>query len=179
MKKIIILGNCGAGKSTLARELGRILGITRICHLDAHYWNEGWVITEESAWQEKLAGMLNELDKEDAWIMDGNYSKSLHLRLPYCDTIIYLDFPTWLCLYRIVKRVLRDYGRVRLDMAEGCPEKFDLEFIEYVATYRNKRKPEVMEKLAAYKDKVRFVTLRNPQEVAEFVRSFGVATSDK
>lgn len=67
----------------------------------------------------------------------------------------------------------RELGRVRLDMAEGCPEKFDLEFIEYVATYRRKRKPEVMEKIAVYKDKVRFVTLKNPQEVAEFVRSLG------
>jgi len=117
MKRILIIGCSGAGKSTLARKLHEKTQIP-IIHLDQEYFSPNW--TEKP--KEKWNSIVTELVKRDTWIMDGNYSSSFPIRIPRADTIIYLNKSTATCMWRVTKRVLTYYGKVRPDMVEGCPE---------------------------------------------------------
>ena len=165
MKRVLIIGCSGAGKSTLARKLGEKTGLP-VVHLDALFWKPGWVESEREAFD---AGVLAELEKS-AWIMDGNYARTLPMRLEKCDTVIYLDFPRLLCIFGVLKRVLTTYGTVRPDMPEGCPERFDWEFLKWVWNFnRNNREKTYgqLEKLPA--DKV--IILKNRREVRKFLQN--------
>jgi adenylate kinase family enzyme len=118
VKKILIIGSGGAGKSTLACELGTILGL-EVIHLDAWYWNPGWVETPKAEWQ----NIIQDLTLRESWIMDGNYGGTLDVRLSVADTVIFLDFPRLLCLSRVIKRRFIYAGQSRPDMASDCPER--------------------------------------------------------
>ena len=165
MRRILIIGCSGAGKSTLARKLGEKTGLP-VVHLDALFWKPGWM---ESERQEFDARMLAELEKP-AWIMDGNYARTLPVRLEKCDTVIYLDFPRWLCILGVLKRVLMTYGTVRPDMPEGCPERFDWEFLKWVWNFNRNNRENIhaqLDNLPA--DKV--IILKNRREVRKFLNS--------
>ena len=130
MERILIIGCGGAGKSTLARQLGEKLNLP-VVHLDKLYWKPGWVQESREEFDRKLAITL----EEPKWIIDGNFNRTMPLRLQRCDTVIYLDFPRITCLLGVIKRILTTYGTVRPDMGEGCPERFDLEFLRWVWSY--------------------------------------------
>ena len=135
MERIIIIGCGGAGKSTLARQLGDKLNIP-VVHLDKLWWKPGWVEMDRDEFDELHR---RELSKEK-WIMDGNFNRTMPERIARCDTIIYLDFSRFACLRGVIKRVLTTYGTVRPDMGEGCPERIDFEFLKWVWNYnRDKR----------------------------------------
>lgn len=136
MERIMIIGCGGAGKSTLARQLGDKLGLP-VVHLDKLFWKPGWVESTKEEIDEKI---LREVEKPQ-WIMDGNYNRTMPERIARCDTVIYLDFSRISCLLGVVKRVLTTYGKVRPDMGEGCPERIDFEFLKWVWDY-NKDKRE-------------------------------------
>jgi adenylate kinase family enzyme len=97
-------------------------------HLDKLFWTVGWVERDKMEFLRDLDAAL----QGDAWIIDGNYSGTLARRLELCDLVVYLDIPRVRCLLGIVRRVLANYGTTRPDMGEGCPERFDLEFLRYV-----------------------------------------------
>jgi adenylate kinase family enzyme len=164
MKRLAIIGSCGAGKSTLATALGEKLSLP-VIHLDSYYWQAGWSETSSSDWLE----IQKEFIKSDRWIIDGNYSSTMDTRLDVADTIIWLDFYRYLCLWRVIKRYLRYAGRVRPDMAAGCPEKLDLEFVQYVWNFPNLYRPEILAKLAKYRNSKRLIILHNPHQVLDFV----------
>ena len=165
MERILIIGCGGAGKSTLARKLGEKLGIP-VVHLDKLFWKPGWV---ESAPEEIDAKIMEELRKPK-WIMDGNFNRTLPQRVKYCDTIIYLDFSRTACLMGVVKRILTTYGTVRPDMGEGCPERFDLEFLKWVWNY-NKNKRERNYRLLNEAEGVETIVLKNRRMVKRFLKS--------
>jgi adenylate kinase family enzyme len=114
MKKIVIIGSGGAGKSTLATQLGEMLNL-EIIHLDKLYWQAGWVEPLKDEWKKTVEDLL----KRDSWIMDGNFGGTIEMRLKACDTAIFLDFPRTVCLYRVIKRRLTYRNTSRPDMAEG------------------------------------------------------------
>lgn len=149
MKRVLILGCSGAGKTTLSSELARLTGLP-IIHLDKHYWRAGWVEPSKEEWRAQVA----RLTAQPAWIMDGNYGGTIPERLAAADTAIVLDFPTWLCLWRVTKRIVSGYGRTRPDLAEGCPEQIDLAFLRYVATFRRKQRPRVMASIGSFAGRV-------------------------
>ena len=165
MERILIIGCGGAGKSTLARKMGEKLGIP-VVHLDKLFWKPGWV---ESLPEEIDAKIQAELGKSQ-WIMDGNYNRTLQERVKYCDTIIYLDFSRIACLMGVVKRVLTTYGTVRPDMGEGCPERFDPEFLKWVWNY-NKNKRESNYRLLNEAEGVETIVLKNRRAVKWFLSS--------
>ena len=135
MKRVIIIGCGGAGKSTLARQLSERTGLPAV-HLDRLFWKPGWV---ERTPEEFDPIIQREMEKE-AWIMDGNFNRTLPQRIQHCDTVIYLDFNRFACLRGVLKRVLTTYGKVRPDMGEGCPERVDFGFLKWVWNYnKNKR----------------------------------------
>lgn len=101
--------------------------------------------------------------------MDGTYDNSLDIRLPYADTVVFLDFPRGLCMWRILKRMLVGYGRVRSDMGDGCPEKIDWAFIKFVWEYRKVRRPRILAALDQCTSKEDVIRLISTSEVDKFV----------
>lgn len=166
MKKILIIGAGGAGKTTLARRMGDRLGI-EVIHLDAVYWQPGWVEPPRSEWLR----MVDELLARDSWIMDGNYSGTLDRRMEACDTVIFLDLPGWICVWRILRRLARHYGKTRPDVAAGCDERFSLEFIGWVWNYSRRKRPKILARLDAVADRKTIIRLRSAGEVERFVSS--------
>ncbi|MEA5602538.1 DNA topology modulation protein [Nostoc sp. UHCC 0252] len=166
MKKILIIGSGGASKSTLARELGSILGL-EVIHLDAWYWNSGWVETPKAEWQ----SIVQDLILRESWIMDGNYNGTLDIRLSVADTVIFLDFPRTLCLLRVIKRRFVYARQYRPDIASDCPERLTWKFIKYIWSYPIIRRPGILEKLSQLPPNQQVIILREPTEVREFLQN--------
>ena len=131
MQRILVLGPCGAGKSTFAVRLGETLGLP-VIHLDKEYWRAGWVEPPDDEWFARV----DQLIARDRWVMDGNYGGTLARRLKRADLVVNLDYARRVFFPRMVWRLLTNWGRTRPDMAEGCTERFDLEFWRYTWRYR-------------------------------------------
>jgi adenylate kinase family enzyme len=166
MKKILVIGSGGSGKSTLARELGELLDI-EVKHLDRLYWQAGWTEPSKEEWLHKVKALTS----EDSWVMDGNFGGTLEVRMQRCDTIVFLDLPRPLCLWRIAKRRLLYHNRSRPDMAEGCPEKLDWEFVKWVWSYSQRSRPKVVKLLREHSETKRIVWLRSRADVHNFLGS--------
>ncbi len=164
MRRVLVIGSPGAGKSTLAADIARLTGLPLI-HLDQHYWRSGWIEPPKEEWLAKVRQLI----AGDRWIMDGNYGGSLRLRLTRADTVVHLDLPAWLCVTRILRRIVGSWRKVRPDMAEGCPEQFSAEFILYTATFRIHRRERVMRMLDGFTGRI--ITLKNASEVRSFLAS--------
>jgi adenylate kinase family enzyme len=164
MRKVLVIGPGGSGKSTLANQLGELLNI-EVIHLDKFYWHPGWVEMPKGEWLKTVA----ELCSRDAWIIDGNYSGTLEIRFKSCDTVIFLDLPCTLCLWRVLKRVLRYRNQSRPDMAEGCRERLTLEFIQWIWNYSSRTRPKVVRMIASHSVEKEIVWLRSPSEVERFL----------
>ena len=143
MKKIIVIGCPGSGKSTFARALHNKTGIP-LYHLDMIYWNADKTTVEKSVFLERLTAVL----EKDEWIIDGNYSSTMELRMAACDTVIFLDYPLEVCLDGVKER----RGKPRSDMPWIETEE-DAEFIEFIKNYNEQQKPKVLELLKKYSDK--------------------------
>ena len=164
MERILIIGCGGAGKSTLARQLGEKLKLP-VVHLDSIFWLPNWVERNRDEFDELVR---QELMKQ-TWIMDGNFNRTLPERVKYCDTIIYLDFSRMACLLGVLKRIITTYGTVRPDMGEGCPERFDLEFLKWVWNF-NKNKRESYYRLLNETEGVNTIVLKNRRMVKRFLK---------
>ena len=164
MRKVLVIGSGGAGKSTVAQQLGQLLDI-EVKHLDRYYWQPGWTETPKEEWLQTVT----ELVSGDSWIIDGNFGGTLELRLKHCDTIVFLDMSRLLCLWRVVKRRLLYHNRSRPDMAEGCNEKLDLDFILWVWNYASRSRPKVVRLLQEQCEGKKVVWLRSPREVRNFL----------
>jgi adenylate kinase family enzyme len=166
MQRIVIIGSGGAGKSTLARQLGEKLRLP-VVHLDQLFWKPGWVETTQEEFDEKLAREL----AKPAWIMDGNFNRTIPHRLERCDTVIYLDFHRVTCLLGVLKRILTSYGKTRPDMAEGCPERLDLDFLKWVWNFNRDGKRERYYRLLNEAKDVQTIVLKNRRMVKRFLAS--------
>ena len=143
MKKVIVIGCPGSGKSTVSRALHNKTGIP-LYHLDMMYWNADKTTVEKSVFLERLSVVL----EKDEWIIDGNYGSTMELRMAECDTVIFLDYPIEVCLGGIKER----RGKPRSDMPWIETDE-DAEFIEFIKSYNEQQKPKVLELLKKYSDK--------------------------
>ena len=165
MERILVIGCGGAGKSTLARQLGEKLNLP-VVHLDRLYWKPGWVQESREEFDRKLSLELGKA----TWILDGNFNRTMPQRMAKCDTVIYLDFPRMTCLLGVMKRILTTYGKVRPDMGDGCPERFDLEFLQWVWNY-NKNNREQIYRLLDGANHAQKIILKNRYAVKQFLKN--------
>ena len=158
LKKIIVIGCPGSGKSTVSRALHNKTGIP-LYHLDMMYWNADKTTVEKSVFLERLSVVL----EKDEWIIDGNYSSTMELRMAACDTVIFLDYPLDVCLDGIRER----RGKPRSDMPWIETEE-DSEFIEFIKNYNEQQKPKVLELLEKYSDK-NIIIFKSREEADAFL----------
>jgi len=164
MKKILIIGICGAGKTTLAKSLAEKLNLPLI-HLDKHFWKSGWVESSKQEWREKV----EELCKQDSWIMDGNFGGTFDIRFPAADAIIFLDYSRSLAIYRTIKRIIKYKGRVRPDLAKGCPERFDWSFLKFIWNFHKNHRHIIENSLDKYAVNKKIYRFKNPAELGSFI----------
>ena len=164
MKRILIIGAGGAGKTTFARQLGEILGLA-VVHLDALYWRPGWVEPPKDEWASTVEGVL----ERDAWIIDGNYSGTLGRRLEACDAVVFLDLPRTICLWRVLKRAVKHRNTTRPDMADGCPEHLNLKFLMWIWNYRKRTRPGIVKLLNEERNTSKAIRLRTAAEIDRFL----------
>ena len=143
MKKVIVIGCCGSGKSTFARHLHACTEIP-LYHLDQLYWNADKTTVEKTVFLERVRDVI----QKDSWIIDGNYGSSMEMRMQACDTVFFLDYPVDICIQGIYDRV----GKVRTDMP-WVEDEVDEDLIEFVKNYEKEDRPEVLNLLSKYKEK--------------------------
>lgn len=156
MQRVLVMGCSGSGKSTLGQALARQIEAPYVS-LDALYWQPGWTPSDDAVFDPKVAAEA----AKPTWVIDGNYVRHAgELRRARADTVIWFDLPRWVCLSRVLSRIARTYGTVRSDMAAGCPEQFDLEFLRYVWTFRVRQRPRLLSYFAGLRDDQRLITIR-------------------
>jgi adenylate kinase family enzyme len=162
MERLLIIGSPGAGKSTLSAEVARLTGLPLI-HLDRLHWKPGWV---ESS-KEEFDSKVSEAIARPRWVIEGNYGRTLPLRLTRADTVVDLDLPRWQCVLGIFRRALAHRGRTRSDMAPGCPERLDWEFVVYTFRFREAGRRRIEQALGGFAG--RRIRLRSRREVRRFL----------
>lgn len=161
MKRIMVIGCPGSGKSTFSRELHSITGIP-LFHLDMMNWNADRTTVDKAVFRKRLSDTI----KKSEWIIDGNYGSTIELRLKECDMVIFLDYPLEICLEGIKER----RGKERTDMPwVEAEDEEDAEFIEFIKNYNSQSRPQVMELLDKYSHK-KIIIFRNRDEASEFLK---------
>ncbi|HEY3711155.1 MAG TPA: DNA topology modulation protein FlaR [Amycolatopsis sp.] len=164
MRRVLIFGNSGSGKSTLARRLAARLDVP-VTHLDHLYWRPGWV---EAPLEDFRAAQV-EAVRTDGWVIDGNYSKTLDIRFPLADTVVFLDVSRWTSMRRVLFRHLRERGRDT--QAPGCVSKVDLEFVRWIWGWRASHRSRLLARIQAEAPTALQVLLSSSREVEAFLRS--------
>jgi adenylate kinase family enzyme len=170
VRRVLILGTGGAGKSTLAVRVGARLRLP-VIHLDQHFWNAGWVPTPPDEWR----NVVSELVARPCWVIDGNYAGTLDMRLPRADLVVFLDLPRRVAMTRVIRRWLGSRGRSRSDMAAGCPEHFDAEFLWWVWRFPRTSRPEVIALLRRYRAPQTTVRLAGQRQIDRWLEALSAA----
>ncbi len=161
--KIAIMGHSGSGKSTLARQLGDKYGLP-VLHFDSIHFLPGWVETDRPYKREKVNAFLD--GHPEGWVIDGNYLQvCADRRFAEADYILYLDFPRRVCLPRAIRRLVMYRGKTRPDMAQGCPEKIDLDFLKWLIWQG--RTPRKLQEFLAVKERYpdKFQHFKTPKQL--------------
>lgn len=161
----MVIGCSGSGKSTFSRALSDASGLP-VVHLDAHWWQEGWTNIskdEFDSWQSKAV-------QEDSWIMDGNYNRTLEMRLKYADMVVDFRIPRYQCLSGVVKRYFKYKNKTRPDMGKGCNEQLDMEFIRFIWYFNKIEVPENDLKIKKYPN-AEHIIFKNRKEAELFLNN--------
>ena len=160
MKKVIVIGCPGSGKSTFSRALHEATQIP-LYHLDMLNWNPDKTTVPKSIFKERLYRII----EKDTWIIDGNYGSTIKVRMQACDTVFFLDYSLDVCLDGLMSR----RGKERKDMPwVESSDDVDEKFIQFIKDYNIASRPTVMELLKEYADKDIFV-FKNREEADEFL----------
>lgn len=165
-KRIMVIGCGGSGKSTLSRKIAAITKLP-LTHMDTQFFKPNWVEPSKEEWEQKVETMA----AEEKWILEGNYSGTFPIRLKKADLVIWLDRPMPLCLWRVIKRSIVNYGKTRPDMALGCRDRISLSFLHYVAIFPWVGRKRIIQKLKHSPFKFEVVQLKNKKEIQALLSS--------
>ena len=158
----MVLGSPGSGKSTIARQIGEGKGLP-VVHLDK--------LTLLPNWKAKpnVEQIINAAADEREWVIDGNYSAAWDYRLERADTIIYLDFNRYVCMFRVIKRRIQWHGKSRSDIGEGCSERLSRWFVKWVWGYPKRSRGKTLDRLAKIKPPKKVFILKGNRAVKRFL----------
>jgi adenylate kinase family enzyme len=163
VKKVVIIGSSGVGKTMLARKLSRVLKI-RVYHLDRLFWKRKW----QGMNRNTRIDILQQIVMRECWIIEGTYLKSSEPRLSAADTIIFLDMPPWLCLWRAFQRHREWRGLRRCDIPKGCADKFGLRAIWKILVFPFQDRRKIIQRLRN-RDSRQVFWLSSDEEVEAFL----------
>lgn len=165
MKRIVIIGCPGVGKTTFSRKLAAKTNLP-LTHLDSYYHDTKHDYqNDKQAWKQLVSSLVN----KDKWIIEGNYKSTFELRFARADTIIYLDFPRRTAIYRTLKRRIQHHSKLRPEMPANWKEKISPKFMQFVWSFNATEKPMMYTLLAQQKDK-NIVILKNGQETDAYLQ---------
>lgn len=167
MQRICVVGCSGAGKSTFCRRLSDITKLPHVS-LDGHYWQAGWVTPSGEVWR----AIHRSLIERECWIIDGTFYSTMEERLEAADTVIFMDYPRLRCVWRILRRTVRWWRRNRPEMADGCQERFDFDFLKYVWRFHQRDRPGVVAAIEKRAKDRRVYVLTNDREAEAVLRQF-------
>jgi adenylate kinase family enzyme len=170
MRRVLVIGSPGAGKSTLATQLAATLELP-VHYLDLHHWKPGWVYRDAADARERVRAIV----ETPAWVMDGNFAETFDLRMPRADTLVWLDYPRVTCMRRILMRTIRNYGRRMPDLPDGCPETFDPGVLRFAWRFPAESRPQILPALDRFGGHLNIFRLGNDRDVAAFSRARGIA----
>ena len=160
-KKITVLGCSGSGKSTFSRKLHSITGLPLI-HLDNIWWKPD----KTHISREEFDRTLERIFQENAWIMDGDYSRTYEVRFQACDTVIFLDYAYEECMAGITERV----GKTRPDIP-WAEQSLDPALVKLVQCFADENRPVLYSLMEKYPDKHQFV-FRSRAEANEWLKEW-------
>ena len=161
-----MIGCGGAGKTTLANELGRRLSLP-VLHVDGYYWQRRPDGTEVESTPEQWHRIHEAMIADERWVIDGMKLGVLPARLEAADTVVFLDLPAWRCLWGVLKRRLRYRGQMRPDI--GVYDRINAKFVRWICSFRRTVRPRILELLRECPCHV--VVLHSHREVRAFLRS--------
>jgi adenylate kinase family enzyme len=171
-ERVVILGSAGAGKTTLAVSIADRTGLP-VVHLDPVFWRAGWAPAPQDEARPALAAAV----AGPRWVLDGNFLPAGDVmddpRFARADTVVFLDVPRALCLWRVMSRLVADRARGRPDLPEGCREGFDFPLLRWIWRYPAADRPRVLRLLARLPEGVEARHLRSGAEVRRFLGSLG------
>lgn len=163
MKKVIVIGCPGSGKSTFAKKLCNATGLT-LYHLDLIYHKPDRTTVSREEFDTALSRIL----EKDAYIIDGNYGRTIEVRIKECDTVFLFDLPTEVCLEGVLSRI----GKKRDDMpwVEEC---FDPEFEEFIKGFKNDKLQDIYGLLRKFSDK-KVIIFKSHDEADEYLSQLSI-----
>lgn len=163
-KRMMIIGSGGAGKSTLARKLGEKYGL-KVYHLDALLWKSNW----NQVPRDQQITIQKKIIQGQECIIDGNYCGTMDIRIEAADTIIFLDIPRIICIYRVLKRAIQYRNKTRPDMVEGNKEKIDIQFYRWIWNYPKDKRPMIIKRLKELEHEKKIIHLKSLREIRQFI----------
>jgi adenylate kinase family enzyme len=167
--RILVIGCSGGGKSTLSQKIARRFGLAYVSIDRDVLWLPGWVQREKPEQHRLIA----EFAAGERWIMDGTNTSTFDIRVPRSDLVIWVRMPRWLCICGILGRWMRSRGRVRPEMAPGCPEKMEWQFLRFVWTWEKVYHPRVLAGLAAHAADKPVLMLKSRREMRDLLDLVG------
>ena len=160
MKKVIVIGCPGSGKTTFAEKLQNKTGLT-LYHLDA-IWHKP---DKTHIPREEFDERIKEIFSTDKWIIDGNYSRTIEMRLKECDTVFLFDLPTDVCIQGATERI----GKGRYDLP-WLETELDPEFAEFIKEFPKITLPKIYELIDKYKAEKEIIIFKTREETDQYIK---------
>jgi adenylate kinase family enzyme len=172
MRRIVVIGCLGSGKTTLALRLGQRLALP-VVHLDVLFWRPGWTASDTPSFRDRVSQAIAGC----AWIVDSSYAtQTFDLSLPRADAIVFLQRQRWSCLWRLAWRSIFGRADDSPDLPAGCLEQLDWGLFVRVWRYERVTRKRVEAARRAHGPDVPVVRLRSDREVAAILAASSPAT---
>ncbi len=165
-RRICVIGCSGGGKTTLSMKISEKLGVEYMSFDRDVGWLPGWVMRDRAEQRKIVTGLV----ARDRWVFDGSGKSSFDIRLPRADLVIWVRVPRYLALWGLAGRVIANFGKVRIGMADGCPEPIpDREFLSYIWNFDRDHTPKFEAAIDQYGAGVPVVVLRSRTEMRDLL----------
>lgn len=161
MKKVIVIGCPGSGKTTFAEKLNGCTGLP-LYYLDAIWHKPDKTHITREEYDEKLSGIF----RTPEWIIDGNYNRTIETRLQQCDTVFLFDLPSEVCIQGASERL----GKGRYDLP-WIENELDPEFEGFIKDFSKTSLPKIYDLLDRYKEGKQIIIFKSREEADEFIEN--------